>query len=157
MPLDALSYAYLFPLISRILELGGVGQPEEDAVVEQVTLAVEIVEHHVLERKLPNPNYETGFNIPLVADQTYPRYETLGVLLHSLARYPSISKTTASCLVNISHGLNQTASAAELKLLLQGVLARESFVRSACLQALQVCHYLRHDFAVTRAYEDIAF
>ncbi len=132
------------------------GQPEEDVAIEQVTLAIGIVEHHTIERKLPDFNCEIDADFLLVADQTYPRYETLEVLLNSIARYPSLSKTTASCLVNISHGLNQTASAVELKLLLQGVLARESFVRSACLQALQVCHYLRRYFAGAWTHEDSA-
>ncbi|KAF8343178.1 armadillo-type protein [Cantharellus anzutake] len=120
-PLNAFDFAYLFPLLLCVLEHGGVGQPEEEAGAEQITLALEIIERHIVE----------------LADPTYPRYETLELLLNSIARYPKVSNTTASCLVILSHGLNQSATEAETQLLLQGTLAQESFVRSACLQALQ--------------------
>lgn len=48
-PFDALSYSFVHPFLERILQLDGAGQPDEDGVLEQITLAMEIIQFHVPE------------------------------------------------------------------------------------------------------------
>lgn len=58
-----------------------------------------------------------------------------------MSRYPQLAQTTASILVDIGDAIHTTATTEEVTLLIEGTLARESFARHACLQALQVGHH----------------
>jgi hypothetical protein len=51
-PFDALSYSFFHPFLERVLQLGGAGQPDEDGALEQITLAMGILQSHVPKRRL---------------------------------------------------------------------------------------------------------
>lgn len=80
-------------------------------------------------------------NVPnalLVSNKAFPRLEILRVLLSSMSRYPQLSKSAASALVDITSAIGGTATTQERAILIRGALAQESYVRNACLQAIQV-------------------
>jgi hypothetical protein len=52
--------------------------------------------------------------------------------------YPQLAQATASTLVDFGDTIHRTATPEEVKLLIEGTLAQESFARHACLQTLQV-------------------
>lgn len=45
-PFDPATYSYVTPLVNHILRSGGVGVTDQDGVLEQVTLALNIMDFH---------------------------------------------------------------------------------------------------------------
>lgn len=48
-PFDAASFAFVFPLLGRILHEGGIDVPDEEERLEQVTLVLDILKFHCSE------------------------------------------------------------------------------------------------------------
>ena len=45
-PFDSVSFIYMLPLITAVLQSNGIGRTNHDEVDEQVTLALEILSYH---------------------------------------------------------------------------------------------------------------
>jgi hypothetical protein len=59
-------------------------------------------------------------------------------LLHVIRLQPKLAKEASSTLVGIAQTIHGNVTAEETKILLNGTLAQEVYVRTSCLQALQV-------------------
>ncbi|EGO00628.1 hypothetical protein SERLA73DRAFT_71629 [Serpula lacrymans var. lacrymans S7.3] len=118
---DAPTFAYMFPLLARILSKGGVSATEEEEALEQVTLVLDIIRFHCSE----------------FSDQSFPRNETMKLLLHTIRQQPRLSKEASSILVGIGEAIHANSSREEISVLIDGVLLQEVYARNSCLQALQ--------------------
>lgn len=123
--LDATTLGFLMPLIDKvILETGvGVSKEDSDAAEEQLTLSLGLLSSH-----------SAAFS-----DINYPRAAIIKVLLKAIGTYTRHSKEASSTLINIGASMRENATFEECGILIQGTLADEVYVRSSCLQALQVC------------------
>lgn len=45
-PFDVVSFMYILPLLTLVLQRGGIGRPARDEADEQITLAVECLSYH---------------------------------------------------------------------------------------------------------------
>ncbi|KAH8103551.1 armadillo-type protein [Cristinia sonorae] len=120
-PFDVATYSYMSPLLYQVLFKGGVGLTEEDDPLEQVTLALQIIRYHCSE----------------FSQTAFPRKRTLELLLHVIRTQSKLAKDASSALIDIGQAIHATTSTEELKVLLQGTLTQEVYVRNSCLQALQ--------------------
>jgi hypothetical protein len=60
---DAATFAFMSLFLTRVLEAGGVGQTEEESALEQVTLALGIIQFHAPECKSSTVLYVIGLSI----------------------------------------------------------------------------------------------
>ena len=74
----------------------------------------------------------------LVSDAKYPRINTVQDLVHSIRHQPKLAKDASSALIDIGQALQGNATREEVSELLRGTLYQEVYVRTSCLQALQV-------------------
>ena len=74
------------------------------------------------------------------ADRAFPRLELSQALVHAIGRYSKLSKVAASSLIGLGQAIHPTATPAELNVFIQATLSQETYVRNACLQALQVSY-----------------
>ncbi|CAA7260345.1 unnamed protein product [Cyclocybe aegerita] len=120
-PFDAATFSYTFPLLSQILVSGGIPGEEQDDILEQVTLALEVIKFHCGEFAAP----------------AFPRARTIGNLIHTIRHQPKLGKVASSALIELGEAVSATATRAESEVLLRGTLFQESYVRNSCLQAIQ--------------------
>lgn len=62
----------------------------------------------------------------------------IGDLLATLVGYPTLSRTATTALQDLGEAIKDNSSPAEIAAILDGAMTEESFVRFACVQALQV-------------------
>jgi len=63
-PFEAETFSLFWPLLSQIVRKGGIDLSSEDDMVEQLTLALEIVRSHALQR-MPQIEHSVGYLIHL--------------------------------------------------------------------------------------------
>ena len=73
-----------------------------------------------------------------VSNPAFPRLQTIENLFYTIRQQPKLSKEASSALVDIGEAIQASARPDELNALLRGTLMQEVYVRSSCLQALQV-------------------
>jgi len=73
-----------------------------------------------------------------VTNTAYPRHQTIKDLLKIIATYSKLAKDATSALVDIGAALGDAAEPVEIKEMIAGTLSKDSNVRNAALQALQV-------------------
>ncbi|KAF7309756.1 TOG domain-containing protein [Mycena indigotica] len=118
---DSATFSYAFPLLATILKQGGIQYEDEDESLEQLALTIEIVKFHCGE----------------FTDAAFPRKQTIEALLAALRQQLKLAKEASSALVELGEAAHANASRDEIQILLQGTLAQEAHVRTACLQTLQ--------------------
>jgi len=60
-------------------------------------------------------------------------------LIHVIRQQPRLAKDASSALVDIGQVIHPNVTPEENSVLLRGTLMQEVYVRTSCLQALQVC------------------
>lgn len=60
-------------------------------------------------------------------------------LIHVIRQQPRLAKDASSALVDIGQAIYPNVTTKETLVLLCGTLMQEVYVRTSCLQALQVC------------------
>ena len=81
---------------------------------------------------------QVTLNHYLVTNNTFPRREIMERLLHVIKQQPKLAKEASSSLVDIAQAIHGNVTADETSTLLKGTLTQEVYVRTSCLQALQV-------------------
>lgn len=141
-PLDALSLAYLFPLLTQVLENGKAAAfknskkqavtsefAEEDPEEEQLLLAVEIVLAHA-----------DAFEDALV-----PRIAIFSVLI-ALMKLPARAKLAKECFLAMCQHVSVLPTPEDVQFLMDQVISPEPFVRSAVLEVLDAEFDLLGDY-----------
>ncbi|AGO13312.1 AaceriAFR169Wp [[Ashbya] aceris (nom. inval.)] len=131
-PFDAISLAYILPLLIRVLEegkrvavlradkpIGNTEFVEEDKEEEHLLLALEIISSHA----------------EAFVDPSIPRGCIVGVLLMLLA-VPSKAKLAKDCFMSLCRNISMSPSKDDIKLLLENLMSPNSFVRGTVLEAL---------------------
>ncbi|KAH3663930.1 hypothetical protein WICMUC_005869 [Wickerhamomyces mucosus] len=131
-PFDLYTLVYLLPLLSKVLEQGKLvsiknsKKPvtnsefvEEDKEEEHLLLAIEIITNHAEEFKNP----------------AIPRDQIINVLL-SLLSLPSKAKLAKECLLTLCQYISIDFSDDDLRVLFNGLLSSDVFVRNTVLEAL---------------------
>lgn len=77
-------------------------------------------------------------NVGEFSDPAYPRHATIKDLIQLIRTYPRLAKDASSALVDLGAALQDVARPDEVKEMIAGTLSRDSNVRNAVLQALQV-------------------
>ena len=119
-PFDAVSLAYIFPLIFQVLEKGGVGRAAGDESDEQIVLCLEFL----------------SFHTDVCSDDRLPRELLLSTLITSLQKYSQHYKVIKDCLHDLVHSVAPNASENELSVLVRGAIVPQVSVRTAVLQAI---------------------
>ena len=73
-----------------------------------------------------------------VSDVAFPRTSTVRDLVHTIRNQPKLAKDANSALVDIGQAMQENATREETRELLRGTLYQEVYVRTSCLQTLQV-------------------
>ena len=73
-----------------------------------------------------------------VSDVAFPRTSTVRDLVHTIRNQPKLAKDANSALVDIGQAMQENATREETGELLRGTLYQEVYVRTSCLQTLQV-------------------
>ena len=60
-------------------------------------------------------------------------------LIHVIRQQPRLAKDASFALVDVGQAVHTNATPEEDSVLLRGTLMQEVYVRTSCLQALQVC------------------
>lgn len=60
-------------------------------------------------------------------------------LIHVIRQQPKLAKEASSALADIGQAIHSNVTLEETLALLSGTLIQEVYVRTSCLQALQVC------------------
>lgn len=74
----------------------------------------------------------------LVSDLTFPRTSTVRDLIHAIRYQPKLAKDASSALIDIGQAMQGNATRDETSEFFRGTLYQEVYVRTSCLQALQV-------------------
>ena len=80
-------------------------------------------------------------NVSEFTDDAYPRHATIKDLVHLIPTYPRLAKDASSALVDLGAALQDVAKPDEITEMIQGTLSKDSNVRNAVLQALQVSSF----------------
>ncbi|QRV98281.1 translational activator gcn1 [Ceratobasidium sp. AG-Ba] len=120
-PFDPSTYAYMSPFIDHVIQSGGVAAAGPEEALEQVSLALDIIQFHCGE--FSNP--------------AYPRIEAARSLIYAISKVPKAAKNAVSALVDLGQSISDSVTDEETNVLLKSTLAQEVYVRNACLQALQ--------------------
>ncbi|PGH15151.1 hypothetical protein AJ80_05663 [Polytolypa hystricis UAMH7299] len=118
-PFDAVSLAYILPLIFTILEKNGIEEAKDDHG-EQTLLALEFFSLHT-----------NSFS-----DSRLPRVEALQRLIQSMQKYTQHYKIIRDTLQDICRYITPNIEREELDVVLQAVIVPEIAVRTAALQAI---------------------
>lgn len=70
--------------------------------------------------------------------------QVLQDLLHVIKHQPKLAKNASSTLIDLGQSIHSSAIRGEVDVLLRGSLLQEVYVRNACLQALQVRHFVQN-------------
>ncbi|ORY90168.1 ARM repeat-containing protein [Leucosporidium creatinivorum] len=132
-PFDAGTFAYGAPLVSKILRSGGIGLEKNDneGALEQLALALDFISFHARQ----------------CSETAFPRLTMIGDLLATLVGYPTLSRTATTALQDLGEAIKDNSSPAEIAAILDGAMTEESFVRFACVQALQPLDLTELDFS----------
>ncbi|CAG8528557.1 17533_t:CDS:10, partial [Acaulospora morrowiae] len=130
------SFAYCFPLIYQVIQKGGVGLDNEEAgdseiLMEQITLCLDII----------------SFHSALGSSPLIPRTDIIQILQLIIKSYPKLAKTAKTTLTSFGEAIGDTANQEEIDTLFAGLLFAETYVRHACLQALEYIDLLHIDFS----------
>ncbi|CAI2178661.1 6583_t:CDS:10, partial [Funneliformis geosporum] len=130
------SFAYCFPLIHQVIKKGGIGyesteERDVELLMEQIALGLDVI----------------SFHSAIGSSPLLPRTEMIKVLLQIIKEHPKLNKVARTALVNLCEAIGETAERKEIDTLLNGLLSSESFVRYACLQALNYLDLTEIDFA----------
>jgi len=60
-------------------------------------------------------------------------------LIHVIRQQPRLAKDASFALVDVGQAIHANSTPEENSVLLRGTLMQEVYVRTSCLQALQVC------------------
>ncbi|KAH7334649.1 translational activator GCN1 [Rhizoctonia solani] len=120
-PFDPSTYAYMSPFIDHVIRSGSIATTTPEEALEQVTLALDIIQFHCGE--FSNP--------------AYPRTEAARSLIYIVGNVPKAAKSAVSALVDLGQSISANVTEEETNVLLRSTLAQEAYVRNACLQALQ--------------------
>ncbi|PFH47401.1 hypothetical protein AMATHDRAFT_152123 [Amanita thiersii Skay4041] len=139
-PFDGPTFSYGYPLLTQVLNHGGISAADEDEALEQVMLALNIVKFHCNQ----------------FSDTTFPRVRVLKDLLHTIRSQSSLSKDASSSLIELGEAISATATRDDIEVLFDGLLMQEPHVRNACLQTLQPFDLTDLDWspAIWLAYHD---
>lgn len=74
----------------------------------------------------------------LVQDDAYPRLECIKTLLAIIGTHSKLAKDAASALTDLGAAIKDVATTEEIREMIAGTLSKDSNVRNAALQALQV-------------------
>ena len=77
-----------------------------------------------------------------VHNDAFPRLETIQTLLHIIANHSKLAKDAASALTDLGAAIKDTATTTEISEIIAGTLSKDSNVRNAALQALQVLNLI---------------
>lgn len=131
-PLSPATFAFCFPLFYQVVMLSGVDVKDEEAALEQVLMAIDII----------------GFHCSEGESDLLPRKDMLAVLLHTIKAHPKASKAAKTSLVTLCESMDDDADAMpEIEALSQGLLSDESIVRSAALQGLELLDLTDIDYS----------
>ena len=120
-PFDAVTFIFTLPLISRILEQGGLGEPlSTEEADEQTALALEYI----------------SSNVELCMDNCVPRKEVLALLIYCLKSYPQHYKLTKDVIINVFRYISPNCTVSEITLILDKLMLPESSVRLVLLEAV---------------------
>lgn len=133
-PLDLGTVSLLTPLLSAIIQRGGLAVPEtdedgeplkaderENAALEQVQLALDIISFHTSQ----------------CDDPRWPRADFIASLLHVVAKHTQLAKDAVSSLRGMGEAMASSVLPSEVNTLLRHTLADELYVRTGALQALR--------------------
>ncbi|CAE6418409.1 unnamed protein product [Rhizoctonia solani] len=120
-PFDPSTYAYTSPFIDHVIRSGSISTTTPEEALEQVTLALDIIQFHCGE----------------FSDPAYPRIEAARSLIYIVGNVPKAAKSAVSALVDLGQSISANVTEEETNVLLRSTLAQEAYVRNACLQALQ--------------------
>ncbi|CAG8475625.1 4963_t:CDS:10 [Paraglomus occultum] len=140
-PLSPTSFTYCFALIYEIIQKKGIEYVEASydheseyaggVALEQVALSLDIIKFHC----------SRG------ASSLLPRESMLESLLLIIKEVPKLSKKARNTLMEFCQAISETATVTEISVLFRGLLVSESFLRHACLQALEFLDLTEFDFA----------
>ncbi|CAG8528815.1 4749_t:CDS:10 [Funneliformis caledonium] len=130
------SFAYCFPLIHQVINKGGIGyeskeERDVELLMEQIALGLDVL----------------SFHSAIGSSPLLPRTEMIQVLLQIIKEHPKLNKIARTALVNLCEAIGETAERKEIETILNGLLSSESFVRYACLQALNYLDLTEIDFS----------
>ncbi|KAI9492588.1 armadillo-type protein [Zychaea mexicana] len=142
-PLDPASFGYCFPVLQQIIYQGGIGVSggaDNEAVLEQVVMAVDIIGFHC----------SRGGSSPVM-----PKKDMIATLLYSIKEYPQCTKSAKTSLIELCESMNaadigedeENINSEEINTLLQGLLSEELLVRNAALSALDLLDLTDIDYS----------
>lgn len=74
----------------------------------------------------------------IVQDTTYPRLQTIKDLRAIMSSHPRLTKDAGSALADLGAAIKDVATREEIREMIAGTLSKDSQVRNAALQAMQV-------------------
>ncbi|KAG8988091.1 translational activator of GCN4, partial [Tulasnella sp. 427] len=120
-PFDPATYSYISPFINYVIRNGGVGASDQEVALEQVGLALNILDFH------------TGS----CENTSFPRQDMAETLIFAIGRYTLFSKDASSSLITLGQATQANATLSDISVFIRGTLADEVYARNACLQASQ--------------------
>ncbi|KAG8955662.1 translational activator of GCN4 [Tulasnella sp. 424] len=120
-PFDPATYSYMSPFVNHVIRNGGVGASDQEAMLEQVGLALNILDFH------------TGS----CENTSFPRQDMAEILIFAIGKYSIFSKDASSSLITLGQAIQSNATLTDISVLVRGTLADEVYVRNACLQSSQ--------------------
>ena len=109
-----------------------------DDPLEQVVLTLDIIKFHSGECAYLIISNTLQTYTHLVSNPAFPRSQVMESLLHVIKQQPKLAKEASSCLIDIGQAIHVNVTPNETNTLLRGTLMQEVYVRTSCLQALQV-------------------
>lgn len=119
-PFDVTSLSYMLPLMTIVLEKGGIERQTGEEADEQITLALEFIATHA----------------DSFSNHNLPRRDVCALLVRSMQRYNQHYRLLKDCLTGICHAIAPDATEEEINVYLEGAIVPETSVRGACLQAI---------------------
>ena len=116
---------------------------QSDEAQEQLTLVINIIGTCCGEcERLPRHLLLRAHDVHSVEDETYARLDTIKQLLQMISSHPKLARDASAALVDLGDAIREVASEAEIREMIAGTLSKDSNVRNAALQALQVSSIL---------------
>ncbi|QIW98844.1 hypothetical protein AMS68_004362 [Peltaster fructicola] len=119
-PFDAVTFSYALPLVFLVLQQGGIGHQESEAIDEQILLAIEFV----------------SFHTDTCTDTSLPRQHLLDTLIQAMQQYPQHFREVKDCFTDLCRCLAPSMSTLETDTVVRGTIVADSSVRNAVLQAI---------------------
>lgn len=141
-PFDPATYSYMSPFVNHVIRNGGVGASDQEAIHEQVGLALNILDFHTGScelrlHSLRRLTYLTSILHP-GENTSFPRQDMAEILIFAIGKYSIFSKDASSSLITLGQAIQSNATLTDISVLIRGTLADEVYVRNACLQSSQV-------------------